>query len=89
MGKIRNESIKKQRHNPLMKDISSQGGTLREHTRGKAKNQSENDAEDFIDAASSRRILQLAREQQAEIEQEDEAVNTRRTSKRSRKKKLT
>lgn len=81
MGKIRNESIKKQRHNPLMKDISSQGGTLREHTRGKTKHQFEDDAEDFIDAASSRRILQLAREQQAEIELEDEPVNTNETAK--------
>lgn len=74
MGKIRNDSMKRQRHNPLMNDITSQGGNLRSFTRGKAKEVSENDDE-YIDAASSRRILQLAREQQDEIEAENFDAN--------------
>lgn len=70
MGKIRNETNKKQRHNPLMKDITSQGGNLRENSRGRTKAIAENDNEEYIDAASSRRILQLAKAQQDEIDEE-------------------
>ena len=93
MGKITTSDTKtKQRHNPLLKDISSQGGNLRTVLRSSSsssqkkkssKKQRHNDEDDeengggegFLDASSSRKILQLAKEQQDELEQEDEIQN--------------
>lgn len=92
MGKITTSDTKtKQRHNPLLKDISSQGGNLRTVPRSSSslqkkkssKKQRHNDEDDeesgggegFLDASSSRKILQLAKEQQDELEQEDEIQN--------------
>ncbi|KAI5970153.1 ENP1 [Candida margitis] len=81
MGKISANDKLKQRHNPLLKDISSQGGNLRttprsavakkrKSTTNEAK---DNDEEGYLDAVSSRKILQLAKEQQDELRDEEEA----------------
>ncbi|KAF6070534.1 Bystin family protein [Candida albicans] len=77
MGKITTSDTKtKQRHNPLLKDISSQGGNLRTKQRHNDEDDEENGGgEGFLDASSSRKILQLAKEQQDELEQEDEIQN--------------
>lgn len=72
MGKISvSESRNKQRHDPLFKDLSTQGGNLRETPR-LAKQKKEQQDEGFLDATTSRKILQLAKEQQDEIEDEEE-----------------
>lgn len=72
MGRASSNKLK-QRHDPLYKDISTEGGNLRTKARGKKKSEKddENDNE-FIDSTSSRKILQLAKEQQEEIEEEEE-----------------
>lgn len=87
MGKISvTETKGKQRHNPLLKDISTQGGNLRTTPRSSTKKQSskkkssrtrgddeeEQEGEGFLDASSSRKILQLAKEQQDELKEEEE-----------------
>ena len=89
MGKATIESKLKQRHNPLLKDLSSQSGNLRSTPRsalGKAKskstktkknlnNEGEDDGEGYLDAVSSRKILQLAKEQQDELRDEEALEN--------------
>ncbi|KAI5949376.1 ENP1 [Candida jiufengensis] len=79
MGKITDSKLK-QRHNPLLKDISTSGGNLRTTPRtSKIKNpksktnKSEKEQEEgYLDAVSSRKILQLAKEQQEELRDEEE-----------------
>lgn len=81
MGKISANDKLKQRHNPLLKDISSQGGNLRTtprsaHAKNKKSRTSEANepkGEGYLDAVSSRKILQLAKEQQDELRDEEEA----------------
>ena len=81
MGKISANDKLKQRHNPLLKDISSQGGNLRAtprsaHTKNKKSKDNEvneQGEEGYLDAVSSRKILQLAKEQQDELRDEEEA----------------
>lgn len=76
MGKISiSDTTAKQRHNPLHRDISTLGGNLRTPKLGKsARSQSTHPEEDgYLDASTSRKILQLAREQQEELEAEDGA----------------
>lgn len=66
---------RKQRHDPLLKDLDSQHGNLKKQGKKKVENKSQDDNtkdEEFFDAQQSRKILQLAKEQQEEIEQEDE-----------------
>lgn len=70
MGKISTSETRKVRHDPLYKTISTLGGNLRNKTS--KREQKEEVDEEFIDAASSRKILQLAREQQAELEEEED-----------------
>lgn len=71
MGKIRTAETKdKQRHNPLHKDISSSSGTLRQHPRSNSHKHDNLDEDLFLDAATTRKILQLAKEQQEEIDGE-------------------
>jgi essential nuclear protein 1 len=60
----------KQRHDPLYKDLTTQGGNLRTKARGMKKEVRDEDQE-YIDSAASRKILQLAKEQQEEIEREE------------------
>ncbi|RCK65624.1 Essential nuclear protein 1 [Candida viswanathii] len=92
MGKISvSETKGKQRHNPLLKDISSLGGNLRATPRSATKKQSSKkgsrskgdeeveEGEGFLDASSSRKILQLAKEQQDELKEEEENVSGRPT----------
>ena len=68
MGKITNERPK-QRHNPLHKDISSISGDLKVP---RTKDQNTNENEHHLDAKTSRKILQLAKDQQDEIRLEEE-----------------
>ncbi|ONH69117.1 Essential nuclear protein 1 [Cyberlindnera fabianii] len=63
---------KKQRHDPLYKELTTQGGNLRTKARGKKKQEDDEDAQEYIDPTSSRKILQLAKEQQEELEREDQ-----------------
>ncbi|ODV82759.1 hypothetical protein CANARDRAFT_204570 [[Candida] arabinofermentans NRRL YB-2248] len=80
MGKITTKDSREQTHRaPLYKDITQQDGVLK--TRKKNKKQkrdleAEEDAteEHVLDAASSRKVLQLAREQQEEIEGEENDI---------------
>lgn len=60
----------KPRHDPLYKELTTQGGNLRTKARGKKKELKEEDQE-YISSAASRKILQLAKEQQEEIEKEE------------------
>lgn len=77
MAKISSsEARDKQRHNPLHADINSAGGNLRakpRYSKSKRLKQAgsapENEA--YLDAASSRKILLLAKEQQDELRQEE------------------
>lgn len=81
MGKVSANDKLRQRHNPLLKDISSQGGNLRATPRSahaKNKKSKSNEVQDqseegYLDAVSSRKILQLAKEQQDELRDEEEA----------------
>ena len=80
MGKITvSETKGKVRHNPLYKDIESQGGNLKSTSTSSRSNQknTEKNEEHFLDAAASRKILQLAKEQQEELEDEENAGKTR------------
>lgn len=71
MGKIAvKDSKEKQRHNPLYKDITTSGGNLRSVARGATKSTKQED-DGYLDAATSRKILQLAKEQQEEIRDEE------------------
>lgn len=71
MGKIANRAKEGIRHSPLHADISSAGGNLRSKPRGRKQTATEQD-DSFLDAASSRRILTLAKQQRDEIMQEEE-----------------
>lgn len=76
MGKVTVADLKKKpRHNPLDRDITSSDGTLRRvkktNYQGAVDGESE---EQYIDAITSRKILQLAVEQQNEIASEDATV---------------
>lgn len=71
MGKAA-PSRQKPRHDPLYKELTTQGGNLRTKARGAKKvERDEEAAEDYIDSTSSRKILQLAKEQQDEVEKEE------------------
>ena len=71
MGKISTDSKDKHRHNPLHRDITSSGGKLREQPRKSKKPAKKEEEDGYLDAATSRKILQLAKEQQEEIELEE------------------
>lgn len=73
MGKISvSETRAKQRHNPLHRDITTNGGNLRETPRPSSRKESSTKEEEgFLDASTSRKILQLAKEQQDELEAEE------------------
>ncbi|KAG7664039.1 ENP1 [[Candida] subhashii] len=88
MGKISTSELKgKQRHNPLLKDISSQGGNLRTTPRSSSSSKSttnkltkQQEEEGYLDATTSRKILQLAKEQQDELEEEEAAGQPQQVS---------
>lgn len=76
MGKISvSDSKGKVRHNPLYKDISEQGGNLRSAPRTTQHKKSQKEEDGFLDAATSRKILQLAKEQQQEVEDEEDTLS--------------
>lgn len=80
MGKITvSETKGKQRHNPLFKDIEAQGGNLKSGSisSNHHSKKTEKENEGYLDAASSRRILQLAKEQQEELEDEESTGKTK------------
>lgn len=73
MGKADSKDAKV-RHSPLHVDLSQGSGLLRESTKEKASRTSKKtnaENEDFIDSATSRRILQMARDQQREMDEEE------------------
>lgn len=75
MGKIAvKDSKEKQRHNPLYSDITTSGGNLRSVPRGSAKSSKQQD--EYLDASTSRKILQLAKEQQNEIKEEESKLSS-------------
>lgn len=84
MGKVSTKDNKDQtKHIPLYKDIAASAGKLKNTHQFKTtvyKKQSQDDEDDGkdefdLDAATSRRVLQLAREQQQEIEDEENHNN--------------
>ncbi|CAG8560757.1 12507_t:CDS:2 [Acaulospora colombiana] len=70
MGKER--STKKERHNPLHVQLAEDETVKRKHPRAKfvTRNQQKNKEDEFVDPNLSRKILQIAREQQEELEVE-------------------
>ncbi|QLQ79541.1 hypothetical protein HG537_0C01880 [Torulaspora globosa] len=73
MGKASGSKLRKQRHDPLLKDLDSAEGSLKKVPRKKVSRENDVEDEGFVDSKSSRKILQLAKEQQDEISKEEEA----------------
>ncbi|AQZ09817.1 ENP1 (YBR247C) [Zygosaccharomyces parabailii] len=69
MGRATNFRSRKQRHDPLLKDLDAAEGHLRKtkHKNSRKDEQDDDDAAEYVDDKASRRILQLAKEQQDEI----------------------
>lgn len=75
MGRAVSSRSRKQRHDPLLKDLDAQHGKLKQQAREKvAEERNGDEDEDFVDSQQSRKILQLAKEQQDELEEEAESV---------------
>ncbi|VEU22757.1 DEKNAAC103847 [Brettanomyces naardenensis] len=76
MGKITTkESRQRSRRTPLYREIAAGNGTFKASTKKNGSGETEADTDEVtLDALSSRKILQLAREQQEEIEQEENHV---------------
>lgn len=81
MGKIAvSETKAKPRHNPLLSDITTSDGILRTSSKlAKARKIESEAPEGFLDASTSRKILQLAKEQQEELESEQVIPNDSRS----------
>lgn len=80
MGKISVSDTKtKQRHNPLYKDIANISGELKV-TKAKASKKQQAQEPEFLDAKTSRKILQLAKEQQEDISREENEFVENKTS---------
>ena len=80
MGKVNTKAsrAKKHRHDPLLQDIDSAQGSLRTVKHNKKAALQKDDAgeeEGYLDSRSSRKILQLAKEQQDEIAEEEDRLN--------------
>lgn len=73
MGKASSSNLRKQRHDPLLKDLDSVEGTLKKVPKKRNVQDKDEESEAFVDSKSSRKILQLAKEQQDEISKEEEA----------------
>ncbi|SCU99315.1 LANO_0F01464g1_1 [Lachancea nothofagi CBS 11611] len=81
MGRVASSKARKQRHDPLLKDLDSAHGNLRKASK-KSDGRQDGDEiqdEDYVDAAASRKILTLAKEQQQEIEEEDDKLKVEQT----------
>lgn len=74
MGRATSSRSRRQRHDPLMKDLDTAQGTLKK-IKQKTQNteDDEDEVEEYVDAKTSRKILQLAKEQQDEIAEEEDA----------------
>ncbi|CAG58152.1 uncharacterized protein GVI51_C01397 [Nakaseomyces glabratus] len=70
MGKVTTSRAKKQRHDPLVKDLKEAEGRLKKVRKDEGDDNT--NGEEFIDDKASRKILQLAKAQQEEIEEENE-----------------
>lgn len=69
MGKIETTVSSRKRHNPLERDIASDGGNLKKRFPGSSeKGSSQHDG--FYDASISRKILKLAKSQQEELDED-------------------
>lgn len=80
MGRVNNSRSRNQRHDPLLKDLNSAQGTLKnvKYKKGaKSEAAVDDDDEEFVDSKASRKILQLAREQQDEIAEEEDIEEQR------------
>lgn len=75
MPKATDSKVRQQRHNPLHVSLTEADGKLRTSavSKKKSKNTDDND-EEFVDSETSRKILQMAKEQQSEINAEERAV---------------
>lgn len=84
MARAGSSRAKKQRHDPLLKDIDSASGALKRAKNQRAQDDEDEQDEEFIDAKQSRRILQLARDQQDEIAAEESVQLQRDAQDRAR-----
>ncbi|CAB4256677.1 similar to Saccharomyces cerevisiae YBR247C ENP1 Protein associated with U3 and U14 snoRNAs, required for pre-rRNA processing and 40S ribosomal subunit synthesis [Maudiozyma barnettii] len=88
MGRSTTSRSRKQRHDPLLKDIDSAQGNLKKHytKRNQVTKEGNEDDEDeeYIDAKHSRKILQLARDQQDEIAEEENTELQREVQNKAR-----
>lgn len=82
MGKLTvSETKSKQRHNPLLRDITLSDGILRNTTKSQAHESRGGEApEGYLDASTSRKILRLAKQQQEELQDEEESAADERKS---------
>lgn len=77
MGKVNSSEIKlKHRHNPLHRDIKLCDGILKRSNDISVPSSAyaNDETEGYLDAVTSRKILELAKQQQREIEDEDTKV---------------
>lgn len=72
MARAGGSKFRKQRHDPLLKDLDSAQGTLKKVRKNNDREEYGAGEEGFVDSKASRKILQLAREQQDEISKEEE-----------------
>ncbi|AJP88324.1 Enp1p [Saccharomyces cerevisiae YJM1400] len=83
MARASSTKARKQRHDPLLKDLDAAQGTLKKINKKKlaqndaANHDAANEEDGYIDSKASRKILQLAKEQQDEIEGEELAESER------------
>ncbi|SCU96789.1 LAMI_0F07756g1_1 [Lachancea mirantina] len=71
MGRATSGRARKQRHDPLLKDLDSIEGKLKKKSSQKNGDRDDDEDEEYVDASSSRKILSLAKQQQQEIEEEE------------------
>ncbi|AET37998.1 snoRNA-binding rRNA-processing protein ENP1 Ecym_2252 [Eremothecium cymbalariae DBVPG len=74
MGRAVTNRVRNQRHDPLLNDLASQHGNLRLSKKKVVSDGEDDKDEEYVDAQASRKILQLAREQQQEIVDEAEVA---------------
>ena len=73
MGRVASSKNRKQRHDPLLKDLDTVQGNLKKSHKRNDDLDRDDEQEEYVDAAASRKILQLAKEQQQEVEDEEES----------------
>lgn len=75
MPKATDTTSKVKRHNPLHVSISDADGKLKSKSKKARENGGDDKDDEFVDAQTSRKILQMAKEQQNEINAEERALN--------------